>query len=70
MRHALGLALQGGFNDRRSLRLIVLRLAPASGSDLPERPDTLLAHPRAPQLHGGSADAEFFGDRHIVLDPL
>jgi len=39
MSHALGLALQGCFNDRRSLGLIVLRLAPASGGDLPDLPE-------------------------------
>src|SRR5438034_694485 len=55
MGHALGLALQGRLNDPVSLALIIVRFAPATGSDLPDLPDALLVHPLAPQLHGGSA---------------
>src|SRR5438876_1165413 len=67
MGHALGLVLQGGFNDPLSLALIIVRFAPATGSDLPDLPDALLVHPLAPQLHGGSAHAEPRGDGHILL---
>src|SRR2546429_6462902 len=68
MGHALGLALQGRLNDPVSLALIIVRFAPATGSDLPDLPDALLVHPLAPQLHGGSAHAEPLGDDHILLD--
>src|SRR5256885_10090736 len=67
MGHALGLALQGRLNDAVSLALIIVRFAPATGSDLPDLPDALLVHPLAPQLHGGSAHAEPLGDGHILL---
>src|SRR5277367_3457039 len=55
MAHARGLAVQGGFNDRLARGLIVQRLAPPSWGNLPNRPDALLAHPLAPQLHRGPA---------------
>src|SRR5260370_150095 len=42
MGHALGLALQGRFNDPVSLALIIVRFAPATGSYLPDLPDALL----------------------------
>jgi hypothetical protein len=42
MAHALGLALQGRFNDRLAHGLIVQRLSPPSWGDLPDRPDALL----------------------------
>src|SRR5436309_2390956 len=67
MGHALGLALQGRLNDPDSLALIIARFAPATGSDLPDLPDALFVHPLPPQLHGGSADAQPRGDRHILL---
>src|SRR6267142_2389211 len=67
MGHALGLALQGRFNDPLSLALIIVRFAPATGSDLPDLPDAQLAHPLAPELHGGSAHAEPCGDGHVLL---
>src|SRR6059058_5092905 len=70
MGHALGLALQGRLNDPVSLALIVVRFAPATGSDLPDLPDALLVHPLAPKLHGGSAHAEALGDGHILLTCL
>src|SRR2546429_179155 len=47
MGHALGLALQGRLNDAVSLALIIVRFAPATGSDLPDLPDALLVHPLA-----------------------
>src|SRR5271155_4241278 len=50
MAHARGLAVQGGFNDRRARGLIVQRLAPPSWGNLPNRPEALLEHPLAPQL--------------------
>ena len=53
MGHALGLALQGRFNDPVSLALIIVRFAPATGSYLPDLPDALLVHPLAPQLVDG-----------------
>src|SRR6266850_568435 len=70
MGHAFGLALQGRFNDPVSLALIIVRFAPATGSDLPDLPDALLVHPLAPKLHGGSAHAEPLGDGHILLTRL
>jgi len=53
MSHPLGLTLQGRLDDPLARGLIVLRLAPPSGGDLPNLPDALLAHPLAPQQHGG-----------------
>ena len=67
MGHALGLALQGRFNDPVSLALIIVRFAPTTRSYLAELPDALLVHSLAPQLHGGSANAQPRGDRHILL---
>src|SRR5437762_10856909 len=67
MGHALGCAPQGRFNDPVSLALIIVRFAPATGSDLPDLPDALLVHPLAPKLHGGSAHAEPLGNGHILL---
>ena len=67
MGHALGLALQGRFNDPVSLALVIVRFAPATGSYLPDLPDALIVYTLAPQLHRGSAHAEPLGDGHILL---
>src|SRR5271170_5704552 len=67
MAHARRLAVQGRLNDRLARGLIVARFSPPSGGDLPNLPDTLLAHPLAPQLHRGAAHFQCRSDRHIVL---
>src|ERR1700741_1367920 len=67
MVQALGLALQGRLNDPVAPALIIVRFAPATGSDLPDLPDSLPVRPLAPQLPGGSAHAETLGDGHILL---
>ena len=60
MGHALGLALQGRFNDPVSLALIIVRFAPATGSDLPDLPDALLVHPLALSYVWQTKDLERF----------
>src|SRR5207247_9122769 len=67
MGHALGLATQGRLNDLVSRALIVLRLTPSSGRNLPDLPDTLIAHPPPPQLHGNPPHPESHGYGPILL---